>query len=67
MPEPVGNAALCPYVQQRIPRGAGGALGASTFYARDSGNGYTIIVLTNHDNPIAIEIGNEIIRLLRLE
>ena len=56
-----------PYDQQRIPRGAGGALGASTFYARDNKNGYTIIVLTNYDHPTAINAGNEIIKLLGLE
>ncbi|HSA94761.1 MAG TPA: serine hydrolase domain-containing protein [Acidobacteriota bacterium] len=37
------------------------------FFARDLRNGYTVIVLTNLDNPAAIELGNEIIRLLGLE
>jgi CubicO group peptidase (beta-lactamase class C family) len=55
----------------RLPRGiqrlAGGAWGVSTFYARDEKSGYTIIVLANVDNPLAIEIGNEIIKRLGLE
>jgi len=34
---------------------------------RDFRNGYTIVVLTNVDNPAAIEIGNEIIKILGLE
>jgi len=56
-----------PFVPQRVLRGAGGALGVSTFLARDFRNGYTIVVLTNVDNPAAIEIGNEIIKILGLE
>ena len=46
---------------------AGGAPGVSTFFARDVTNGFTIIVFTNYDHPIGINIGNEIIKLLRLE
>lgn len=56
-----------PFIPQRVSRSAGGANGVSTFLARDLRTGYTIIILTNVDNPIAIEIGNEIIRILGLE
>jgi D-alanyl-D-alanine carboxypeptidase len=56
-----------PFTPQRVLRSAGGANGVSTFFARDLRTGYTIIVLTNLDNPVAIEIGNEIIKLLGLE
>ena len=56
-----------PYVQVRIPRSAGGANGASTLFARDMNNGFTIIVLTNYDHPVGIDIGNEIIKILGLE
>jgi CubicO group peptidase (beta-lactamase class C family) len=56
-----------PFTPRRVLRSAGGANGVSTFFGRDLGNGYTIIVLTNVDNPVAIEIGNEIIKLLGLE
>lgn len=56
-----------PFVPRRVLRGAGGASGVSTFYARDVRNGYTIIILTNVDNPAAIEIGNEIIKIMGLE
>jgi hypothetical protein len=56
-----------PFVPQRVSRSAGGANGVSTFFGRDLRNGYTIIILTNVDNPIAIEIGNEIIKMMNLE
>jgi CubicO group peptidase (beta-lactamase class C family) len=55
-----------PFTPQRVLRGAGGANGVSTFWARDLRTGYTIIVLTNLDNPLAIEIGNEIVKMLGL-
>jgi CubicO group peptidase (beta-lactamase class C family) len=56
-----------PFTPRGVQRSAGGANGVSTFLGRDLRYGYTIIVLTNLDNPVAIEIGNEIIRLLGLE
>jgi D-alanyl-D-alanine carboxypeptidase len=56
-----------PFTPQGVQRSAGGANGVSTFLGRDLRNGYTIIVLTNLDNPVAIEIGNELIKLLDLE
>jgi len=56
-----------PFVPGRVLRGAGGASGVSTFYARDVRSGYTIVILTNVDNPAAIEIGNEIIKIMGLE
>ncbi len=56
-----------PFVPQRVSRSAGGANGVSTFFGRDLRNGYTIIILTNVDNPAAIEIGDEIIKRMGLE
>jgi CubicO group peptidase (beta-lactamase class C family) len=56
-----------PFIPQRVLRGAGGANGVSTFFARDLRTGYTIIIMTNVDNPVAIDIGNEIIKILELE
>ncbi|MBN2363838.1 beta-lactamase family protein [candidate division WOR-3 bacterium] len=55
-----------PLIQQNLSRSAGGAIGVSSFYARDIKNGYTVIVLLNIDNPVAIEIGNEILKLIGL-
>lgn len=56
-----------PFVPAGIMRSAGGANGVSTFFARDVKNGYTIIVLTNVDNPAAIEIGDEIVAMMNLQ
>ena len=56
-----------PFIQNRVSRSVGGANGASTFYGRDINNGYTIIVLTNYDHPVGMDIGNEIIKILGLE
>lgn len=56
-----------PFTPRGVQRSAGGANGVSTFLGRDLRTGYTIIVLTNLDNPLAIEIGTKIIRLLGLE
>jgi len=55
-----------PFTPPGVQRSAGGANGVSAFFARDLRNGYTVIVLTNLDNPAAIELGNEIIKLLGL-
>ncbi|MFH1197125.1 MAG: serine hydrolase [bacterium] len=56
-----------PFVQQRVGCAAGGTVGASTLLARDMNNGFTIIVFTNYDHPIGVDIGNEIIKMLGLE
>jgi D-alanyl-D-alanine carboxypeptidase len=56
-----------PFVPQRVLRSAGGAPGVSTFYAQDMKNGFTIIVLSNYDHPVGINVGNEIIKMLGLE
>ncbi len=56
-----------PFTPPGVQRSAGGANGVSTFFGRDLRNGYTVIVLTNLDNPVAIELGNEILKLLGLE
>ena len=55
-----------PFTPRGVLRSAGGANGVSSFFGRDLRNGYTIVVLTNLDNPAAIELGNEIIKLLGL-
>ena len=55
------------FVPVRVLRGAGGGRGISAFYGRDIINGYTILVLTNLDNPVGIEIGNQIIQIMGLE
>jgi CubicO group peptidase (beta-lactamase class C family) len=55
-----------PFTPPGVQRSAGGANGVSTFFGRDLRYGYTIIVLTNVDNPVAIDIGNEIIKILGL-
>ncbi|MEJ2616589.1 MAG: serine hydrolase [Ignavibacteriaceae bacterium] len=51
----------------RILRSAGGAPGVSTFFGRDRKNNFTIIVLSNYDHPLAIDVGNQIIKMLGLE
>ncbi len=56
-----------PFVARGVIRSAGGANGVSTFLGRDFRDGTTIIVLTNLDNPAAIDIGNEIVKLLGLQ
>ena len=56
-----------PFVHQRIAKGAGGAPGVSTFFSRDWNSGFTVVVLTNVDNPVGIEIGNQILKILGLE
>ena len=51
----------------RVLRGAGGAPGVSTVLARDLNFGYTIIVLSNYDYPVAMDAANEIIEMYGLE
>ena len=55
------------FVPEKVLRSAGGAPGVSTFYARDMKNAFTIIVLSNYDHPVGIDVGNEIIKMLGLE
>lgn len=56
-----------PHTPRRTSRSAGGAPGMSTLLARDLIKGYTVIVLSNYDFPSAMEVGNEIIKMLGLE
>jgi CubicO group peptidase (beta-lactamase class C family) len=58
----IGDAAA-----RNMGKGAGGAAGVSTFFARDWYNGYTIVVLTNLDHPVGAEIGDAILKILGLE
>jgi len=44
----------------------GGAPGVNTFFAIDLKDGYTIIVLSNYDMPVAVETGKQIIQMLGL-
>lgn len=50
----------------RTVRTAGATLGANTFLGLDFTKGYTIIVLSNYDMPVAMDLGREIIRMLDL-
>jgi len=51
----------------RVSRSAGGAPGISAVVARDLNFGYTIIVLSNYDYPVAMNVANEIIEMYGLE
>jgi len=44
---------------------AGGASGLNSFLGIDLKNGYTVVVLSNYDPPIAIEIGRSILQMLK--
>lgn len=47
-----------------IDKSAGGISGVSTFYVCDWEYCITLIVLTNVDHPVAIDLGNEILKIL---
>jgi CubicO group peptidase (beta-lactamase class C family) len=44
---------------------AGGAFGLNSLLGIDLDNGYTIVVMSNYDPPIAIEIGRSILQMLK--
>lgn len=44
---------------------AGGASGLNSLLGIDLKNGYTVVVLSNYDPPIAIEIGRSILQMLK--
>ena len=46
---------------------AGGAAGLNSLLGIDLKNGYTVVVLSNYDMPIAIEIGRDIFKMLKTE
>jgi hypothetical protein len=49
---------------QRPFMAAGGAPGLNSLLGIDLSNGYTVVVLSNYDMPIAIEIGRAIFQML---
>ena len=49
-----------------LVRTAGGAAGSNTFYGLDFTQGYTIIIFSNYDIPVAVDLSREIIRMLGL-
>jgi hypothetical protein len=51
----------------RVSLSAGGAPGISAVLARDLNFGYTIIVLSNYDYPVAMDAASEIIEMYGLE
>jgi CubicO group peptidase (beta-lactamase class C family) len=51
----------------RVLRSAGGAPGISAVFAQDFNFGYTIIVLSNYDYPVAMDVANKIIEMYGLE
>ncbi len=51
----------------RVLRIAGGAPGISAVFARDLNFGYTIIVFSNYDYPVAMDVANEIIQMYGLK
>ena len=61
-----GNVEEAVDVPSFLLRTAGATLGANTFYALDFKQGYTIIIFTNYDMPVAMDLGREIIRMLGL-
>jgi len=44
---------------------AGGAFGLNSLLGIDLDNGYTVVVMSNYDPPIAIEIGRSILQMLK--
>lgn len=61
-----GNVQEAVSVSSSLLRTAGATLGANTFYVLDSKQGYTIIIFTNYDMPVAMNLGREIIQMLGL-
>ena len=61
-----GNVNEAVSVPSFLVRTAGGAPGANTFYVLDFKQGYTIIILTNYDMPVAGALGQNIILMLGL-
>lgn len=61
-----GSSEDDPGLPSRISRTAGGAPGVSADIIRDFNHGYTIIVLSNYDFPVANDVAAEIIEDLSL-
>lgn len=51
----------------KVYRILGGAAGVSTFLGMDFRHGYTTIVLSNYDFPVAMDVAEEIIKMLEVE
>jgi D-alanyl-D-alanine carboxypeptidase len=52
-----------PYVPKGMYRAVGGAPGINAYLAIDLVSGYTFIVLSNYDHPIAVTLAEEIIKM----
>ena len=52
---------------QKTYRVVGGAAGVSAFLGMDFQSSYSIIVLSNYDFPVAMEVAEEIIKMLGIE
>ena len=48
-------------------RVVGGAPGISAFLGIDFNSGYSVIVLSNYDFPVAMDVAEEIIKMLNLK
>ena len=56
-----------PHVPKGMYRAIGGAPGINTYLAMDLISGYTFIVLSNYDHPIAMTLAEEIIKMYGLK
>jgi len=52
---------------EKMYRMAGGAPGISAFFGMDFQSSYSVIVLSNYDFPVAMEVAEEIIKMLGIE
>jgi hypothetical protein len=52
---------------QKTYRAVGGAPGVNAFLGMNFQSSYSIIVLSNYDHPVAMEIAEKIIRMLGIE
>jgi CubicO group peptidase (beta-lactamase class C family) len=55
-----------PFDPKRASRAAGGAPGVSTLFIQDFVSGYTVIILSNYDFPIAMDVGKDIVKMLKI-
>ncbi len=62
-----GSPENAPSLPSKMSRFAGGAPGVSAFLGMDFQSSYTITVLSNYDFPVAMEVADEIVKMLGLE